>query len=1368
MDMPLSFLKRLPRRFFLFFLILSAGGIFLSLLGRELLLSRLQTALVNHAAEEYGLALSVEKVGGTLLGSLHLEGIKARRLDSRALIAALDIGSLRAEYSLFDLLRGQDAFLARTGIRVVGGDAVFDLAGSLSPDSEDDELPPEMPVALPRLSVGGFTLALLHRDTPLATFVDSGVIVGQAKAGQGWPLRLESGLVQIHSRGALSAPGRLDLLYRPEALVLQGLTVAGKPVPAAGKFVFPALDTPASFTVRIETLGGEIAGSGRLATEMIQLALRLDHLDLAALSPLLLSAGEAMGGRVSATLSSRFVPAVPEEMEGTLHVAGEGVFRGKKIAVALRAALAEGGLLIDSFKGEFAANSLELRQGTVPVAALRTWPDVAFAEMKLAHFVLRCADLPALWQLAGRPEKQLHRLPPRHSLELEGSIHDRVLRFSTGEFQTSRNLVHLERGTFALPGAGESFFQQALSGGLTLSLEDLGEVAALLAVAEMAGRVQGSLDISGTLEKPAGHFALQGKNLRYRQWSVENLRLEARADRARLRILSAEAREREDRLRLSGVWSLTRKKVESLEGELRLRDLGRYSPLWPALGPDAAGRLEARLTTRASGGQHLRLAVQEARLAGVALSSAQTGLTTSDWHHFAITRLALASPHGTMDLNGTLSLEAAQKKLTARLAHLALARNSASLLLEKPVVLTAWYGRERSLVITDSLLLRSRMGQLAASGRFSLQGENHFRIRASRFAGNGWLKEFTGPGYSFQGLDMDLALRGPFSSPRASLTATVDAFAYPQLAEPLAGRLDLAFSGDTLRVNTCDWANSRGQRIKVEGTAPFALFAEKKFLSGPLALKAQVDLPDLREIAVVLPAAATVSGAISAKITLTGSWEHPDGRLQIRANTLKLPAFRGYALPEPVTAECDLDLGRGRLLLRECGVRSPALSARLSGQWFDLPSLAALAGQGAGTLPGRLAMEGKVRVADMAWLGRQTPGLRRLGGEVEADFVVAGAAARPDFSATLLLKKGALRFNNPNIPALDGLSAKAQYAADTLRVTSLRGLLGGGPFQAQGTVFSLLRGEPGVAFTAQGENLLFFRDADMRIRGNGDLRLQGPLSRLDLSGSVAITEGRYTKNLDFLRLFRGTARPRSDIGLQVFSLREPPLRDMRIRIEVSALQPLQIRNNLARGAVRPRFSLVGTGEIPLLAGRIYVDPTRISLPAGTLVMESGIITFPENDPDRPTFDLSGRSRLAGYDISLQFQGTAEEPVITLSSMPPLPDEDLLLLVLTGQPPVKQRGTGGRSMAGMNMAVYLGKGLLASWFGNGSAETDESLLERLEVEVGRGITSSGEGTVEAQFRLVEGIFLPGDRLYITSEKDVFDDFNIGVKLVFRFR
>ena len=198
------------------------------------------------------------------------------------------------------------------------------------------------------------------------------------------------------------------------------------------------------------------------------------------------------------------------------------------------------------------------------------------------------------------------------------------------------------------------------------------------------------------------------------------------------------------------------------------------------------------------------------------------------------------------------------------------------------------------------------------------------------------------------------------------------------------------------------------------------------------------------------------------------------------------------------------------------------------------------------------------------------------------------------------------------------------------------------------------------------------------------------------------------------------------------------------------------------------LKLTGTGEFPILDGEVYVDSTRISLPAGSLVFESGVIRFDPNRPDRPTLDLIGTSKMLGYEITMLVEGPYDEPVVTLSSVPPLSNQELLLLLIAGQRPEVTNDAEASQRQSMNVAVFLGRDLIARWFGSASLEAAESIIDRFEIEVGRAVTRAGEETIDAQFRIADDILRDGDKLYITGEKDIFDFYNAGIKLVFRFK
>jgi translocation and assembly module TamB len=82
-------------------------------------------------------------------------------------------------------------------------------------------------------------------------------------------------------------------------------------------------------------------------------------------------------------------------------------------------------------------------------------------------------------------------------------------------------------------------------------------------------------------------------------------------------------------------------------------------------------------------------------------------------------------------------------------------------------------------------------------------------------------------------------------------------------------------------------------------------------------------------------------------------------------------------------------------------------------------------------------------------------------------------------------------------------------------------------------------------------------------------------------------------------------------------------------------------------------------------------------------------------------------------------------------------------------------------------VYLGRDFLGKWLEDEPGASDETILDRFKLDFGRGVTKSGEQTVEASFRLSE--LETGKRTvyYLSGEKDRYDAYNYGLKLVFRF-
>jgi translocation and assembly module TamB len=226
---------------------------------------------------------------------------------------------------------------------------------------------------------------------------------------------------------------------------------------------------------------------------------------------------------------------------------------------------------------------------------------------------------------------------------------------------------------------------------------------------------------------------------------------------------------------------------------------------------------------------------------------------------------------------------------------------------------------------------------------------------------------------------------------------------------------------------------------------------------------------------------------------------------------------------------------------------------------------------------------------------------------------------------------------------------------------------------------------------------------------------------------------------------------------------------MRLDLRVTSATPFVVANNVVNVKLSPDLRLSGTGELPELRGTIAIEPSRVLLPSGTLRIRSGRIEFRLDQPDVPVLDIQAKTLLQGYDIEILVSGPYDNPRVDVSSVPPLPREDLVLLVLTGRPPTTGLTQGTGTVAAVDVAVYIARDVAAAWLeGESEVSEDESLAERIEVIVGAETTKSGVDAVLVRMRLAGKPGERGSGLYVTGERDTYDFYNYGLRLVFTFQ
>src|SRR5690606_8722198 len=127
-----------------------------------------------------------------------------------------------------------------------------------------------------------------------------------------------------------------------------------------------------------------------------------------------------------------------------------------------------------------------------------------------------------------------------------------------------------------------------------------------------------------------------------------------------------------------------------------------------------------------------------------------------------------------------------------------------------------------------------------------------------------------------------------------------------------------------------------------------------------------------------------------------------------------------------------------------------------------------------------------------------------------------------------------------------------------------------------------------------------------------------------------------------------------------FAITKPPFNNWTFDVAIKTRpdDPFEIRGNLATGSAAADLRFGGTGAEPWLEGLVRVDNFKATLPLSELDVTRGFITFSRDNFLQATLAIMAQSRLRDYQINAFIYGTPENPQLSLTSEPPLPQQDI--------------------------------------------------------------------------------------------------------------
>ncbi|MCA8970187.1 MAG: translocation/assembly module TamB domain-containing protein [Planctomycetes bacterium] len=404
---------------------------------------------------------------------------------------------------------------------------------------------------------------------------------------------------------------------------------------------------------------------------------------------------------------------------------------------------------------------------------------------------------------------------------------------------------------------------------------------------------------------------------------------------------------------------------------------------------------------------------------------------------------------------------------------------------------------------------------------------------------------------------------------------------------------------------------------------------------------------------------------------------------------------------------------------------------------------------------------------DLRSIPPATAGLEDLSGTVDGRLVVSGSVATPEPKLNLTIRDAAVRAAAaPRIDAIEGTIAVHPQA---IRIERLDAMMGAAPLGVRGefkTPRSMLESLDGgtVDFSIEGKNTLLWRKDGVRIRADLALQATGPVDAIQIGGTVQLDNSKVVGRIPFIDVGRtGGVAVREGIGIEGLSL--PDGIGGRIAVDITTKKPIDVKTNVFQGGITTALSVEGTLRDPLILGTISSVPrkdvdARLKLPGIELRVSTLLVTFDRQSPRFPQINIVASGRRHGFDVTMSVRGRYDRPEVLMSSNPPLPAEDLAVLVATGTRPEQLRNSGARGV-GTVVGSYVVEELADWLFGSESTEARESFVERFSILTGTEISSNGNESIVVEFRAMPRVWLQGER-------DVYEDVNFGIVYRLRFR
>ena len=250
---------------------------------------------------------------------------------------------------------------------------------------------------------------------------------------------------------------------------------------------------------------------------------------------------------------------------------------------------------------------------------------------------------------------------------------------------------------------------------------------------------------------------------------------------------------------------------------------------------------------------------------------------------------------------------------------------------------------------------------------------------------------------------------------------------------------------------------------------------------------------------------------------------------------------------------------------------------------------------------------------------------------------------------------------------LADLNGEVRFSGDRLTLEGVSGTVNGGPLEASGSMRQPGSGKPDGAIKIVTRGMSLEVPRGLRSAIDTDLTFsERPDGRFTLGGTITVADAAYRETMLVTGGLMSLISPRQDAMVVPDSEGAGAtwlVMDLRVRADDS----IAVDTTYGRFSVGANLRVQGTPAQPRMTGTAAIAPGgELYLGGHTYQVESGVVEFRGGGALRPDIRFNARTSVSGYEITLDIQTRSGVTETTLQSDPPLPEDDIASLLLSGQ------------------------------------------------------------------------------------------------------